>query len=168
MDLSGKWSTVNCLFVGGTLNTHYYYGFELFVFLGCEHRVLRSCDLVVPPVGSVERRKSLCFPVFLAHLRLLSQGKADDVSPPGWRHPRLWFDWLSLPVELLLFRIDDQSISRWNQSMIDLDVPPVDVTSKGTQPCLGLLEKVLLEKAFFFLEKRGWSALRHQMLMRYL
>ena len=40
-------------------------------------------------------------------------------------------------------------------------------TSKGTQPCLGLLEKVLLEKAFF-LRKRGWSAQRHQILMRYL
>ena len=28
------------------------------------------------------------------------------------------------------------------------------ITNKGTQPCLGLLEKVLLEKSvFFFLEK---------------
>ena len=34
------------------------------------------------------------------------------------------------------------------------------VTSKGTQPCLGSLEKLLIEKAFFFLEKAikfGWD-----------
>ena len=32
------------------------------------------------------------------------------------------------------------------------------ITNKGTQPCLGPLEKVILEKGFF--RKRGWSALR--------